>query len=168
MFLNFHALFKQQFFMFQILISLHSIFRWLVLASLLYAIFKAYKGFSAKLSFTKVDDFVRHWTATAAHIQLIIGIILYSQSLAVKHFFAEVRTTGRITEPVFFGVIHIALMLTAIIIITIGSALSKRKLTDREKFKTMLIWFLIALTLIFLAIPWPFSPLAQRPYLRPL
>lgn len=151
--------------MYQILIFFHSILRWLVLASLLYAILRAYKGFSAKLIFTKADNSIRHLTATIAHVQLMIGIILYSQSPVVKYFFAE-SATGRITESVFFGVIHIAIMLTAIIIITIGSAIGKRKSTDQEKFKTMLIWFLIALALIFLAIPWPFSPLAQRPYLR--
>jgi len=98
----------------------------------------------------------------------MLGIILYSQSPAVKHFFAAVNETGSITEPVFFGVIHISIMLSAIVVITIGSAMAKRKPTDQEKFKTMLLWFLAALILIFLAIPWPFSPLVQRPYLRPL
>jgi len=57
-------------------------------------------------------------------------------------------------------------MLTAIVIITIGSALAKRKKTDKEKFKTMLVWFSAALLIIFIAIPWPFSPLANRPYIR--
>ena len=66
----------------------------------------------------------------------------------------------------FFGLIHILFMLTAIVIITIGSALAKRKPTDSEKFKTMLLWFSLALMLIFVAIPWPFSPLANRPYFR--
>jgi len=154
--------------MYQTLIFLHSIFRWLVLLSLFYAIFRSYKGLKAKLVFTKADNTVRHLTATVAHIQLMLGIILYSHSPAVKHFFAAINKTGSITEPFFFSVIHISMMLSAIVIITIGSALAKRKPTDREKFKTMLVWFSIALTLIFIAIPWPFSPLVQRPYLRPL
>jgi hypothetical protein len=45
---------------------------------------------------------------------------------------------------------------------------SKRKPGDREKFKTMAIWFSIALFIIFLSIPWPFSPFTSRPYLRNL
>jgi hypothetical protein len=57
-------------------------------------------------------------------------------------------------------------MFTAIIVITIGSAMAKRKATDRERFKTMLTWYAIALLIIFLAIPWPFSPFANRPYFR--
>ena len=57
-------------------------------------------------------------------------------------------------------------MLAALILITIGSALAKRRQTDRDKFMTLLIWFSVGLTLIFLAIPWPFSPFANRPYFR--
>jgi hypothetical protein len=57
-------------------------------------------------------------------------------------------------------------MFSAIIVITIGSAMAKRKATDRERFKTMLTWYAIALLIIFLAIPWPFSPFANRPYFR--
>jgi cbb3-type cytochrome oxidase subunit 3 len=30
----------------------------------------------------------------------------------------------------------------------------------------MLVWFTIALIIIFIAIPWPFSPFANRPYFR--
>jgi len=39
--------------------------------------------------------------------------------------------------------------------------------TDLTKHKTILIWFLLALFIIVLNIPWPFSPLVSRPYLRP-
>jgi hypothetical protein len=57
-------------------------------------------------------------------------------------------------------------MLTAIILITIGSAKAKRKTTDQEKFKTMAIWLTIALLLILSSIPWSFSPLISRPMFR--
>ena len=60
--------------------------RWLVLASLLYAIYRAYKGYTLNTLFSKTDNAVRHWTATIAHIQLVIGIILYTQSPIIKYF----------------------------------------------------------------------------------
>ncbi|MEJ7740420.1 MAG: hypothetical protein WKF97_23625 [Chitinophagaceae bacterium] len=62
---------------------------------------------------------------------------------------------------------HITMMLTAIIVITIGSAKTKRKSTDQEKFKTMATWFTIGLLIILTSIPWPFSPLTSRPFFRP-
>lgn len=152
--------------MYQTLTFLHSTFRWLVLLSLIYAIFAAYKGYFSNREFSKTDNSVRHWTATIAHIQLILGIILYSQSPIIKYFWKNFGSAKESFDLLFFGLIHIFLMLFSIILITIGSALTKQKETDKEKLKTMLIWFTIALIIIFIAIPWPFSPLANRPYFR--
>lgn len=152
--------------MYQILTFLHSTFRWLVLLSLIYTIFKAYKGYFLDKEFSKTDDSVRHWTATIAHIQLILGIILYSKSPIIQYFWKNFKEAKESPDLLFFGLIHIFLMFLSIILITIGSAIAKRKPTDKEKFKAMLIWFTIALIIIFIAIPWPFSPFANRPYFR--
>jgi len=152
--------------MYQTLTFLHSLFRWLVLLSLIYAIWMAFKGYFYHKPLTKKEDLVRHWTATIAHIQLILGIILYTKSPVVKYFWKNFSEAKASLDLLFFGMIHILLMMTAIVLITVGSALAKRKTTDREKFKTMLIWFTIALAVIFIAIPWPFSPFANRPYFR--
>lgn len=152
--------------MYQTLTFLHSTFRWLVLLSLLYSAFRAYQGYFSNKVFSKMDNSVRHWTATIAHIQLVLGITLYSQSPIIKYFWKNFNEAKESFDLLFFGLIHIFLMLFSIILITIGSAVSKRKETDKEKFKTMLIYFLIALLIIFIAIPWPFSPLANRPYFR--
>ena len=148
------------------LLFFHSILRWLVLINIIYSIYRAYRGYFKNLKFTKLDNLTRHWTATLTHIQLLIGIILYTQSSIIKYFWSNFNTSIKNIDTTFFALVHLLFMLTAIVIVTIGSALAKRKPTDKEKFKTMLIWFLIALLIIFIAIPWPFSPLANRPYLR--
>lgn len=150
--------------MYHILIVLHAYVRWFVLLILIIAVYKAFSGYFSNKTFTKSDNAVRHWTATFAHIQLMIGMILYFQSPVIKYFLKYKGSAGG--EYSFFGVIHSTLMLVAIIIVTIGSAMAKRKETDKEKFKTMLLWYSLALVIIFIAIPWPFSPFANRPYLR--
>ena len=152
--------------MYQTLTFYHSLTRWLVLISLIFAIFRAYKGYYSKAIFSKNDNHIRHWTATISHIQLILGIILYSQSPIIKYFWSNFNEAMQNINLVFFALIHIVLMIISIIIITIGSALSKRKNTDSGKFKTILVWFSVAFFIIFIAIPWPFSPLANRPYFR--
>ncbi len=152
--------------MHQSILICHSFMRWLVLASLIYSIYIAYKGYSYKFPFTGKANLIRHWTATIAHIQLLFGILVYVQSPIVKYFWRNFKEGFQNKDTVFFGLIHIVLMLVAVVFITIGSALAKRKLSDEQKFKTMLVWFLIALIIIFIAIPWPFSPLSTRPYLR--
>lgn len=152
--------------MYQMLLYFHSIFRWLVLISLIFAIYRAWRGYRYQKPFTGTDNSIRHWTATISHIQLILGSTLYFKSPFIKGFWADLKHTIQQIDLAFFGIAHFALMALAIILITIGSALSKRKPSDQEKFHTMLIWFSIALLIIFVAIPWPFSPFANRPYLR--
>jgi cytochrome bd-type quinol oxidase subunit 2 len=142
--------------------------RWLVLVSLVYAVYRAYTGFKSNAPFTKTDDAVRHWTATIAHVQLLIGILVYTQSPIIKYFWRNSSAAIHQRDTTFFALIHVFLMIMAIVVLTIGSALAKRQDTDQHKFRTMLIWFSLALIIIFIAVPWPFSPLANRVYFRPL
>lgn len=152
--------------MYSSLIFCHSLIRWFVLASLIFALCRAYQGLKANKSFTKTDDSVRHWTATIAHIQLTIGSVLYFTSPLIKYFFANFKEQIKNMDLAFFGLAHILLMTIAIVVITIGSAVAKRKASDKEKFRTILIWFSVALLIIFISIPWPFSPFANRPLIR--
>ncbi|WP_246439605.1 hypothetical protein [Rhabdobacter roseus] len=153
--------------MYASLLFFHSLFRWLVLASLLSALFVAARGYFGQGTFTKTHNALRHWTATIAQVQLMIGFALYFTSPVVKYFTSNFKEAIQQLEFTFFGLIHIGLMFTAVSVLSSGSALAKRRPTDAAKFKTMLIWYSLALLIIFLAIPWPFSPLAQRPYFRP-
>lgn len=152
--------------MHQILLILHSINRWLVLASLFYAIWMAWNGFRSGRAFSGNNDRVRHITATIAHVQLLLGLSLYMISPVVKFNVAEAVGTKIVSEHMFFRVVHIAFMVIAVVIITVGSAKAKRAGSDGQKFRTILAWFTIALLIILAAIPWPFSPLANRPYFR--
>lgn len=152
--------------MYSTLIFLHSLTRWFVVISLVYAIYRAYSGFKFQKTFSKADNSIRHWTATIAHVQLIIGILVYTQSPTISYFWKHTKTALHNWDVTFYSLIHALLMLLAIVVLTIGSAKAKRMQTDREKFRTMLIWFLVAFILIFIAIPWPFSPLSNRPYFR--
>lgn len=144
--------------MHQTILILHSINRYLVLISLVYCIILAWNGLRKNKVFSATDNTFRHLTATIAHVQLMLGLYLYIISPVVKYNVFE--------ESVFFRYIHIAMMVIAIVLITIGSAKAKRVETDQLKFRTMLLWFSLALLIILIAIPWPFSPLAHRPYFR--
>ncbi len=153
--------------MYSTLLFLHSWVRWLVLTSLLFAVFCAYKGLVSKKEFSRFDNAVRHWTATIAHIQLVFGLWLYFISPIVGYFLHNYKDAVHQRQIRFFGMEHSMMMMMAIIIITIGSAKAKRKQTDSAKFKTMAIWYSIGLLIILSSIPWQFSPLVSRPYFRP-
>lgn len=153
--------------MYPTVLAIHSLVRWFVLISLFYAIYRSYNGWFKNRTFSRLDNAVRHWTATVAHIQLVAGIWLYFASPIVDYFLHHYKDAVHQRGIRFFGMEHSSMMFISIILITIGSAKAKRKQTDTEKFKTMAIWFSIALLIILVSIPWPFSPMAGRPYFRP-
>jgi len=154
--------------MYETLIPFHSLIRWLLLVGLVYCLIKSILGLSAKLPYSKLDNIVRAAISGISHIQIVIGFTLYFKSPIVSYFRANTRQAIHYTDIAFFGVYHIAFMLIAILLITIGAAKAKRAVTDYEKHHKILWWFGIATLLICLAIPWPFSPYTSRPYFRML
>lgn len=152
--------------MYPFLLALHSLIRWFVLASMLFAIFRSYRGWLGHKPFTKTDHITRIVTASIAHVQLVAGLGLYFISPVVNYFLHNFKQAVHMRQIRFFGMEHITMMMIAITLITIGSAKAKRKTTDEAKFKTMAIWFSIALLLILSSIPWSFSPLTSRPLFR--
>src|SRR5690606_27069187 len=106
--------------MYVTLLALHSLVRWLVLASLLFATLRAYHGWWGKKQFSRFDNSVRHWTATVAHIQLLLGIALYVISPIVDYFLHNFKDAVHVRDARFFGMEHITMMLLAVIMITIG------------------------------------------------
>lgn len=152
--------------MYTVLLLSHSIVRYFVVLSIAYAAFRAIRGWRSKLPFTKSDDTARHLSATFAHIQLMIGYVLYFNSPFIAYFRSHFKEAIQQFDFVFFGTIHITLMTIAIVLITLGSSVAKRHTAPEEKFRTMAVYYLVALVIILCAIPWPFSPLAARPYFR--
>ena len=150
------------------ILALHSLFRWLVVVSLLFAIYRSYKGWLSNKAFSKFDNSVRKWTAIIAQLQMLIGITLYSISPFVHYFLHHFKKALPQREIRFFGMEHAIMMITAIVVITIGSAKAKRKTSDKEKYKTMAIWFSIGMLIILSSMPLPFSPppFVQRPFFR--
>jgi hypothetical protein len=72
--------------MYVTLLAIHSLLRWLVLASLLFALYRAYSGWLQNKTFTPFENSVRHTTATIVHLQFLIGLWLYFISPVVGYF----------------------------------------------------------------------------------
>jgi len=152
--------------MYSVLLTIHSLVRWLVLLSLLVAVFRAWKGWLGQEPYTRFDNAIRNATVTTSHIQMALGISLYCISPVVRYFLNYFKRAVHEREIRFFGMEHITMMVIAVVLITMGSAKAKKQTTDQQRFKTMAIWFTIALVIIFASIPWAFSPFTKRPYFR--
>jgi len=151
---------------FPYLLIIHSWLRWLVLATLILSLYRSWCGKRGGLPYTKTDHILRLSTATVAHLQLIAGIVLYFISPITDYFMHHFSEAVHERQIRFFGMEHSLVMLLAITVLTIGSAKAKRKKTDAEKHRTVAVWYTIALLLILSSIPWAFSPLTARPWIR--
>ncbi|HWA06640.1 MAG TPA: hypothetical protein VG961_08835 [Ignavibacteria bacterium] len=152
--------------MYTTLLSLHSIFRWLVVLGVLYTLYRAYSGIFSKRSFDPADAKTRKYTVIAAHIQLVLGIALYFLSPLTKYFLSNFSAAVKVRDIRFYGMEHTIVMVIAIALLTIGSAVSKKKTEDSGKFKALAVWFTIAAILVLLMTPWPFSPFSSKPFFR--
>ncbi|RYF74886.1 MAG: hypothetical protein EOO39_07825 [Cytophagaceae bacterium] len=152
--------------LYSIILLIHSYLRWFVLSSLLAALASAYAGLLRPRPYRPADQLLRVVATSIAHTQLLVGIYLYTISPIIRYYWQNRPGFGESPQFSFFGLIHIGLMLTAVIIITVGSSKAKRQTDARQQFRTTATYFTIGLLLILGAVPWPFSPLAARPWFR--
>ena len=134
---------------------IHSGWAYITLIILVFAVFNAIKGLTTKKEFEDKDLRISLFTLIVAHIQLILGLIAYFTS----DYFASLKENGMgasMKDAVvrLFAVEHPLMMILAIVLITIGFSKHKKKTTDAAKFKTIAIFYGIALLFILSKIPW--------------
>lgn len=145
------------------LVHLHNLLRWIILILLLVSIFKSYSGYSNKKQFDAGDKKFWLFTMIASHITLLLG--LYQWTLGrIGLFSTDYASVGAVMKDKtarFFLVEHPTLMILAIVFITLGHGMAKKSVDDETKYRKAFRYFLIALVLILVAVPWPFREVAR-------
>lgn len=132
---------------YNILVSAHSGVRWLLLLFLLIAIFQT---FSRRGKFGDIKETKSVLIAFIfTHLQLLLGLILFFMSSKVQ-FSGSMMGNSLLR---FFTVEHSLLMIIAIILITMGYSRAKKA---PKPFNVIFNFYVIALILILIGIPWPF------------
>lgn len=134
---------------------IHSYWAYIVLILLVFAVFNAIKGFTSKKEFTAKDLKISLFALIVSHIQLLIGFLAYYFS----EFYSTMKSIGmgetmKNAELRKVLVEHPLVGLIAIALITIGFSKHKKKATSESKFKTIALFYGIALLLILSRIPW--------------
>lgn len=143
--------------MYEILLRSHSGLRWILLALVVGAIFRAFTNMSSG-KFTALDNKLTLFSLIFAHIQLLLGFTLYFSQEWWKPLINDGAGTMSNSITRFWAVEHIFGMIIGITLITIGRIAAKKAPTDKEKFKKVAIYFTIGLLIILATIPWPFMP----------
>lgn len=135
----------------------HSFLRWIVLIVAIYTIYRYYTGWKSKRTFSIGDNRLGAVFVGTLHLQLVIGLLLYFvYSPVVKTALSSMSIAMK--DPVlrFWAVEHITMMIIAVVVAQVGRIVSKKSKTDAEKYRKGFIYFLIAIIIILIAIPWPF------------
>ena len=134
---------------------LHSGWAYITLLILIVAVVNAVSGLISKREFQSKDLRIPLFSLIVGHIQLIIGFIAFFMS-AQFTFLRENGMGVSMNHPEIrlFIVEHPLMMLLAIIFITIGFSKHKNQPTDKAKFKTIAIYYGIALLFVLSRIPW--------------
>lgn len=126
----------------------HSGWAYLVLLLLLVAGINALIGFSSNKTFTAKDRKISLFGLIATHVQLLLAMILYFISKPYE-MMKEVGMGAAMKNDGLrmYLVEHPFLSLVAIILVTIGWSKHKAATTDKAKFKS--IWLLYLIGFVF-------------------
>lgn len=148
------------------ILNVHSWLRWGVLLVLLLSIIRSYQGWIFHKTIEQKDRGLNKLTLALLYTQFSLGIYLYFNSPMVNYFLHNFKESVPNTQLRFFGMEHITAMSLSILLISVGSYRAFRKTTDQKKFKCLALYLSLAFVIIFLSIPWSFSPFTARPDFR--
>lgn len=148
------------------LLHLHNLLRWVIILLLLLSIIKAFSGWQQKKTFSASDKRVWLFTLIASHITLVLGLYqwLWGRYGMLKMDLPEGESVMKNKFYRFFWVEHPTFMILAIVMITLGYGMSKKPVADIVKYKRAFWFFIIALLMIVVAVPWPFRDVISRPW----
>jgi uncharacterized membrane protein len=142
-------------------LHLHNLLRYFVVVLLILAVVKSFIGWFGKKEYTAGDNKISLFLLISAHLQLVIGLALYFLRGWNQQFSAGMAEVMKNETIRFWAVEHISSMIIGIAIITLGRIMAKKASTDSAKFRRQAVYFLLAMVLIFSAIPWPWSSVAR-------
>lgn len=136
--------------MYTALKHLHSGWRYVVLLLIVLAVISAFTGWLGKKNYTAANRKLNLFTLISAHIQLLVGLVLYfvsplpdpgNMGAAMKN--AVVR---------YWTVEHLLMMIIAVVLITIGHSRSKKLAEAVNKHKTIAIFYTLAILVVLFAL----------------
>ena len=141
--------------MYSVLKTIHSYWAYLALLILVIAVVNALIGMSSKKAFVAKDLRLSLFGLIFAHIQLLIGLVLYFVSpwfeqwstLGMGGVMKDAQTRLYLLEHPFTNII-------AIVLITMGWSMHKRQTQDAKKFSRIGIFYTLGLLLLLSRIPW--------------
>jgi hypothetical protein len=148
--------------LYSVMLHAHSVIRWIVLLLLVFAILNSL--IAGRRPFIRTDARLGLLLTIFADLMLLIGIYLWYVGDKGYHTIQRLGSMAAVMkDPAarFFVVEHTTGMILAIILIHIGKAQGRKHISDRAKHNRTLLFYLIALIIILVSIPWPFRQIGM-------
>lgn len=138
--------------MYSTLKILHRYWAYLVLFMIVVATINALYKSITKKEYEARDFRMSLFTLIVSHIHLLIGMVLwfaadYFSEMSMGEIMKNATMRSNVVE-------HPLTMIIAVALITIGYSKHKKKLTSKNKLKTIAIFYTLALILVLAKIPW--------------
>jgi hypothetical protein len=135
---------------------LHSWLRWAVLGLALLALGRSAAGFFGRRDWRPADSQVVRLFGITLDIQVLLGLLLYFVfSPITRAALSEFSEAMRNPSWRFWAVEHGFGMLIAVALAHIGKVRVRKASDSHRKHKMVLIFYGLAVLVIFLSIPWP-------------
>ena len=143
------------------MLHLHSVLRWVILILLLVALFKHFTD--RNKPFTAGHKKLGLYVMICADLLLLVGLYQwFAGNWGLKSIQANGMSVVMKNSVLrFFAIEHTTGMLIAIILIHLGYSYGKKPVPDPQKHKRILLYFGLALLIILISIPWPFREVGQ-------
>lgn len=135
---------------YKILLGAHSGFRYVVLLLIALALIQSLTGWLGQKSYTEGNRKINLFAMVSAHIQLLLGIILYFFSPFVK--MDDMGGAMKDSISRYWTVEHAAMMLFAVVLFTVGHSRSKKMSESAGKHRSIAIFYGLGALVVIVAI----------------
>lgn len=142
--------------MYTVALHTHSFWAYIVLIVLIITVINSIAGSVGKKEFIAKDLRLALFSLIVTHIQLLLGLVLWF----VSPVGLKAITNGGMGEVMkdsmlrLNAVEHPLMMIIAVVLLTIGFSKHKKKNESNEKFKTLVIFYTLALIVVLSRLPW--------------
>lgn len=147
--------------MYRLILASHNFFRWIVVIVAVLALVRVYLGLFGNREWTRRDHSISTFFAVSLDIQFLLGIILYIfLSPLTTPIFENFGAAMQDAAIRFFALEHFLYMLAALVLVHIGNSRARRAAESKGKYRTLAIFYSLAVLFIVLGMPW------SRPLIR--
>jgi hypothetical protein len=133
-----------------VLLKSHSGFRYVVLLLMILALIQSLTGWLGNKNYTEGNRKINLFAMISAHIQLLLGLVLYFYSPFVRT--DDMAGAMKDAATRYWTVEHAVMMLFAVVLFTVGHSKSKKVSEAAAKHRTIAIFYGLGILVVIVAI----------------